>query len=130
MKRNIIYVIFMATFLAVICLQLKFIYDLQVETDVFSGFSFVVPGNLSYMAVGLMLALEGILAEKAGQRIRAVSRMIVVLVLLAEIFKLPLSGVPSALNEWSYILAAPSVAAAFLLVRFVADVIRQYRNKM
>ena len=97
--------------------------DLQMRTDAFSGFSFIVPGNLSYMAIGLLLMVEGILAEKVGIRTRVTGRLLAVLFLAWEIFKLPVWNKFSLFNEWGYIFSVASLIAAYFFFRSIWEII-------
>ncbi len=123
MNKSVIYSTYLCLFIVAIGLQLKYLLGLQMRTDAFSGFSFIVPGNLSYMAIGLLLMVEGILAEKVGTRTRVTGRLIVVLFLAWEIFKLPVWNKFSFFNEWGYIFSAASLIAAYFFFRSIWEII-------
>lgn len=123
MKKNVIYVVYLCGFMAAIYFQLKYLFDLQNKSDAYSGYSFIVPGVLSYMVIGILLALESILAAKVRIWTKITGRMTVVCILAVEIFKFPLMKNFSVLNEWSYIPAAACVITAYLFVNIIVDVV-------
>ncbi len=121
LSRNVLYIVCLCLFIAAIGFQRKYLFDLQMQTDAFSGFSFVVPGNLSYMAIGLLQAVEERLAEKAATRFRFAGRLIVAVILVGEIFRLPVLKQFSLFNEWGYVMSVPSIVAAYFLARTVGE---------
>ncbi len=102
--------------------------DLQMRTDAFGGISFTVPGNLSYMAIGLLLMVEGLFAERGGIRTRVTGRLLAVLFLAWEIFKLPVLNKFSLLNEWGYIFSCQHHCGVFLFPEHLGDPFR-YNQK-
>ena len=129
MKSNLIYTVYLCLFITAIGFQRKYLFDLQMQADAFSGFMFIVPGNLSYMAIGLLLAVEEWLAEKAATRFRFAGRLIVAVILVGEVFKLPVLKQFSLFNEWGYVLSAPSIVAAFFRARTVGECVASHLKK-